>query len=714
LLPTFELKKLNVKISAWLFFIACFYNHATGQVLDPVQFNCIQVAANGDATLNWNPVSDPNNNFTHYEIYTSLFPGIPFTAVDVVTPVTANSYTQSTTVTLSNDYYYFIQTWSTDGANNYVSENSDTLRNIFLDAEPAGNNCQNCDSSAYLNWNSPFVNDNDAPDGLQYEVWTDYPGGVWYLLQTLPFGVTNYLHIVENCLPVTMNFQIRLTMPDGCQFISNIDGDEFSDNTHPATAIITGISVNNANQGVIEWEPSASDDTDGYWIYECDGGNTILMDYVTGLNTNSYIDVFAQPYLGPLSYAIAAMDACGNADTTICATSMFLDVETFVECDEGVFMDWTPYTSWFDPVTYYIIHRAFSVDAIFSDNPFVAIDTILGSAISLTYLDDAIEYGGYNVYQIEAVDTLNDYHSFSNIASTLVPSYEPPSFVYLAAASVISADSAMVLVEMAPTAVEFSYTLQRFDESGLEWDDILVLNAVNQSSLTFYDSQLTTDVFPYSYRVIVTNACAVNVDTTNLGVTVLAEGIANQERLVNTIVWSDYSDWENDVDFYNIYRRNGLDTPFEFIAQIDNEAEHFYEDDVSELIGASGEFCYLVEAVEVPSTLLGTSHSSFSNTLCLSLEPVIWIPNSFVVDGFNRTFTPVISFADMESYKIVIFSRWGDVIFISEDITQSWDGTMKGEVVQEGTYTYYLTVKDGKGRAFERMGYVTMLVGKEK
>lgn len=686
---------------------------AYAQVLEPPQFNCIQVAENGDATLNWTPVNDPGSNFTHYEIFSSLFPGLPFNSVDMVTPVTENQYVHSTTLTLSNDYYYFLQTWSTDGLGNFVSENSDTLRNIFLEAEPAGNNCQNCDSSAYLDWNSPFLDGADVAQGLFYEVWTDYPGNTWQLLEVLPFGVTNYLHIVQNCNPDTMNFQIRLTMPSGCQFISNIDGDNFSDNTYPITAIVTDISVNSANHGIINWESSVSQDTDGYWIYECVNGNTVLMDYVTGISTNTYTDFFAQPYLGPLSYAIAAMDVCGNTDTTICATSMFLDVENFVNCDEAIFMDWTSYTSWYDPVGYYIIHHAFSEDAIFSDNPFSAIDTIPGNAISLAYMHEGFQFGVYNVYQIEAVDTINDYHAFSNIVGTLVPSYEPPAYVYLGSASVVSDDSTKILVRMQPTAVSFSYTLQQYDEFSLDWDDVLVLDAINQDSLVFYDSGLTTDVFSYDYRIIVTNACDIDVDTTNLGVTIQAEGLASQQRLVNTIVWSAYEGWQNDVDYYNLHRKIG-DGLFEVIGQIDQDAELFYEDDVSGLLSTGGNFCYRIEAVETPSDLLGITHTSLSNEVCLSLEPVIWIPNSFMVEGFNNTFSPVISFADIESFKMVIFSRWGDVIYQTEDLSAPWDGTMNGNTVQEGTYTYYVTVKDGKGRAYDRTGYVTMLVNKEK
>jgi gliding motility-associated-like protein len=266
---------------------------------------------------------------------------------------------------------------------------------------------------------------------------------------------------------------------------------------------------------------------------------------------------------------------------------------------------------------------------------------------------------------------------------------------------------------MQPTSVLFSYTLQRFDETGQNWDDVIVLEAINQDSLLFIDEGLTTDVFAYPYRVIVTNACDIDVDTTNLGITVLVEGLASQQRLVNTIVWTPYEEWQNDVDYYLIHRRIG-DGPDTIIDQIDQEAEPFYEDDVSELNSTGGNFCYSIEAVEMPSDLTGIAHSAFSNEICLTLEPVIWIPNCFMVEGFNNTFSPVISFADVESFEMVIFSRWGDVIYETKDINAPWDGTMNGKMVQEGTYTYYISVKDGKGRAYDRVGYVTMLVNKEK
>ena len=151
--------------------------------------------------------------------------------------------------------------------------------------------------------------------------------------------------------------------------------------------------------------------------------------------------------------------------------------------------------------------------------------------------------------------------------------------------------------------------------------------------------------------------------------------------------------------------------PDEVIAELNAGAELFIEDDVSALIYSEGTFCYWIEAIELP-TVYGV-HSSFSNEICLALQPVIWIPNSFVVGGYNNTFVPVISFADFQSYRMIIYSRWGDIIYESNDINTPWDGKMNGKVVQEGAYTYFLTIKDGEGRAYDYTGYVTVLVSND-
>jgi gliding motility-associated-like protein len=42
----------------------------------------------------------------------------------------------------------------------------------------------------------------------------------------------------------------------------------------------------------------------------------------------------------------------------------------------------------------------------------------------------------------------------------------------------------------------------------------------------------------------------------------------------------------------------------------------------------------------------------------------------------------------------LIFNRWGEIIWESNDPKASWDGTFNGKVVTEGTYNWTIQAKD--------------------
>jgi gliding motility-associated-like protein len=249
--------------------------------------------------------------------------------------------------------------------------------------------------------------------------------------------------------------------------------------------------------------------------------------------------------------------------------------------------------------------------------------------------------------------------------------------------------------------------LQRFDSLTNSWDDIVVQDLNVEMSWDFTDSDLATDVFSYSYRIVVFNACGLPVDTSNVATTILLDGEPNQERLVNTLRWSPYSQWNEGVKVYQIYRRTKT-SEFELLTEINGGASLFYEDDVSELVESDGDFYYRIDAVEKTSDARDAFISK-SNEVNVSIDPIIWIPNAMVIGGYNELFKPVMSFALVEEYYLVIFSKWGDMIFETYDASEGWDGSMNGRMVQEGVYNYYLTVKDGRGRAIDRFGNITVL-----
>jgi gliding motility-associated-like protein len=93
--------------------------------------------------------------------------------------------------------------------------------------------------------------------------------------------------------------------------------------------------------------------------------------------------------------------------------------------------------------------------------------------------------------------------------------------------------------------------------------------------------------------------------------------------------------------------------------------------------------------------------------------PFIHVPNSFTPngDGFNEVFAPVAD-GSFELYELLIFDRWGERIFTSDQPGQAWDGTLNGTPVQDGVYVWTLRykalTKDGVERQ-QRMGHVTLL-----
>ncbi len=85
---------------------------------------------------------------------------------------------------------------------------------------------------------------------------------------------------------------------------------------------------------------------------------------------------------------------------------------------------------------------------------------------------------------------------------------------------------------------------------------------------------------------------------------------------------------------------------------------------------------------------------------CISLvvedEIVVFVPNSFTPDGdeYNQTFRAYVNGVDLYDFDFLIFNRWGELIWESHDAEIGWDGTYKGKLVQAGTYTWRITVKD--------------------
>ncbi len=82
-------------------------------------------------------------------------------------------------------------------------------------------------------------------------------------------------------------------------------------------------------------------------------------------------------------------------------------------------------------------------------------------------------------------------------------------------------------------------------------------------------------------------------------------------------------------------------------------------------------------------------------------ELIFYVPNTFTPDqdDFNPSFQPVFTSGyDPFDFHLMIFNRWGEIIFESFDASLGWDGTYGGaangaELVKDGTYVWKIEVK---------------------
>ncbi|MEZ4923164.1 MAG: gliding motility-associated C-terminal domain-containing protein [Crocinitomicaceae bacterium] len=90
---------------------------------------------------------------------------------------------------------------------------------------------------------------------------------------------------------------------------------------------------------------------------------------------------------------------------------------------------------------------------------------------------------------------------------------------------------------------------------------------------------------------------------------------------------------------------------------------------------------------------------------------MVYVPNAFTPDGngVNNTFRPILTEVDPDGYEFLIFNRWGEVIYQTYIINDSWDGTYLGENVRDGVYIWKVIVTDNVGLEHEYVGHVTLL-----
>ena len=114
-------------------------------------------------------------------------------------------------------------------------------------------------------------------------------------------------------------------------------------------------------------------------------------------------------------------------------------------------------------------------------------------------------------------------------------------------------------------------------------------------------------------------------------------------------------------------------------------------------------------------TLIADNQFGCADTTTRSLRaksiPLYWFPDAFTpanTEGLNDKFG-LFSPLTITNYRLIIFNRYGQMIFESKDQTQLWDGRFNGELVPNGVYIYDATFKNPENEIQRYSGNVTLL-----
>ncbi|MGB1039966.1 MAG: gliding motility-associated C-terminal domain-containing protein, partial [Flavobacteriales bacterium] len=97
----------------------------------------------------------------------------------------------------------------------------------------------------------------------------------------------------------------------------------------------------------------------------------------------------------------------------------------------------------------------------------------------------------------------------------------------------------------------------------------------------------------------------------------------------------------------------------------------------------------------------------------------LYLPSSFTPngDGLNDEFGPTGEQIDPKDYQFMIFNRWGEVLFSTSDVQETWTGRVNntGNLLPEGVYVWRILATDGNSKKqHEYIGHVTLLRNPKK
>jgi gliding motility-associated-like protein len=102
----------------------------------------------------------------------------------------------------------------------------------------------------------------------------------------------------------------------------------------------------------------------------------------------------------------------------------------------------------------------------------------------------------------------------------------------------------------------------------------------------------------------------------------------------------------------------------------------------------------------------------FSNYVPVISDVLIFAPNTFTPDNddYNEVWRVYMQGIDIYEFNLLIFNRWGQIVWESNNIDVPWDGTYNGQIVPDGTYVWKIRTKNPyNDNVYEFQGHLNVI-----
>jgi gliding motility-associated-like protein len=212
---------------------------------------------------------------------------------------------------------------------------------------------------------------------------------------------------------------------------------------------------------------------------------------------------------------------------------------------------------------------------------------------------------------------------------------------------------------------------------------------INSSDSTFEDKFVDIEAAPYCYSIAYTNAC----DLTSEASPFICPIILKME--------GDASQNEGTIDFDWIPFEGELTSQYT-LEQTDSIGRDPFN---IKIIASSGTYSMDIERQDKQTiytrirAILGDS-VTYSNTIRIDFQSIINFPNVFTPNGDNLNDTYGVESKFIKEFEMIIFNRWGEGVFQTNNIAGRWDGRYKNSFAPSGEYTVKIVATDQRNRKY--------------